>query len=151
MKLLFSVFLILIGIRSGAQDAIKMTTPSNANESFTQFIKKDKYGPGVKPSFGGIQNEELKEKMTRYTNKIALDFKKVALDNEPTDVKYLAKIIYGLDQFTAIKNNLTKEERARVCHYIIELMDIVGLKSSKGQLNLFTYGFDPSTMKVKEK
>ena len=38
---------------------------------------------------------------------------------------------------------LDTENRERVCSYFEELMDIVGLKSSNGQLNKFMYGFEP--------
>ncbi|NOU62328.1 DUF4844 domain-containing protein, partial [Marinifilum caeruleilacunae] len=36
------------------------------------------------------------------------------------------------------------EDRERICCYFEELMDIVGLESSDGQLNDFMYGFNPS-------
>ena len=45
--------------------------------------------------------------------------------------------------------DLDTEDRERVCSYFEELMNIVKLESSEGQLNKFMYGFDPSEMTKK--
>jgi hypothetical protein len=42
---------------------------------------------------------------------------------------------------------LDTEDKERVCTYFEELMDIVELDSSNGQLNEFLYGFDPNQLK----
>ena len=41
------------------------------------------------------------------------------------------------------------EDRERILLYFQEIMDIVGLESSNGQLNNFYYGFDPNTVNKK--
>jgi hypothetical protein len=41
------------------------------------------------------------------------------------------------------------EDRERILLYFQEIMDIVELQSSNGQLNDFYYGFDPNTVNKK--
>jgi hypothetical protein len=50
----------------------------------------------------------------------------------------------GLNKFKDIYLEMDAEDQERVCIYFEELMDIVGLESSAGQLNMFRYGFDPT-------
>jgi hypothetical protein len=50
----------------------------------------------------------------------------------------------GLDRFADLYVQLDTEDRERVCSYMEELMDIVGLESSAGHLNNFMFGFDPN-------
>ncbi|HBI02132.1 DUF4844 domain-containing protein, partial [uncultured Flavobacterium sp.] len=75
---------------------------------------------------------------------VALDFKSVAESKKPTDKEYQEKIRIGLLRFKDIYLDLDTEDREQVCVYFEELMDIVGLESSNGQLNKFLYGFDPN-------
>jgi hypothetical protein len=56
----------------------------------------------------------------------------------------LEAIKTGLSRFSDVYLDLDTEDRERVCVYFEELMDIVGLESSNGQLNMFMYGFDPT-------
>ncbi len=35
-------------------------------------------------------------------------------------------------------------ERDRICHYLEQIMDILGIQGSGGLLNTWRYGFDPS-------
>jgi len=58
---------------------------------------------------------------------------------------------FVLDEFAAALENFDRtadtEDRERVCMYIENIMDIVGLESSDGLLNTWLYGFDPSPRK----
>ena len=65
-------------------------------------------------------------------------------------IKNIKKIGIGLSRFADIYLELNTEDRERVCSYFEELMDIVGLESSNGQLNKFMYEFDPNEL-IKEK
>ncbi len=132
-------------------EVIEMTTPLNADKSFLTFIKKDKFGEDEKLIYKGIADADLKEKLTQNINKIAKDFMQVSQEEVPTDIKYQKKIMFGLSSFNGIKSRLSKKDRQRVCHYIIELMDIIDLKSSKGQLMVFAYGFDAATLEKMNK
>ena len=83
---------------------------------------------------------------TEKVNRAAADFKNVAESENPTEKKYQEKIKIGLSRFAEVYMELDTEDRERVCTYFEELMDIVGLESSNGQLNRFMYGFDPNEM-----
>ena len=124
-----------------------MKTPENANEKFAEFIAKKKF---VEENFyPGITDEKIRPVFTEKINEIATDFKTVAESKKPTDKEYQEMIRIGLSRFAKIYLELDTEDRERVCTYIEELMDIVGLKSSNGQLNKFMYGFDPNELKKK--
>ena len=95
-------------------------------------------------------SEVMRDVFSPYKiNMAASDFKDVANSKNPTDNKYQAKIGIGLKRFSDIYLNLDTEDRERVCSYFEELMDIVGLQNSDGQLNDFMYGFDPTQL-IKE-
>ena len=130
------------------QSAIEMKTPENANEKFAQFIEKKKFV--AENYYNGVANEKMRSIFTEKINKVASDFQSVATAGNPTDKKYQEKIKIGLSRFADVYMKLDTEDRERVCTYFEELMDIVGLNSSNGQLNTFMYGFDPME-KAKEK
>ena len=124
-----------------------MKTPENASEKFAEFTAKKKF---VEENYyPGIADEKMRPIFTEKINKVAADFKTVAESENPTDKKYQEKIGIGLSSFADVYLELDTEDRERVCTYIEELMDIVGLESSNGQLNKFMYSFDLD--KVKEK
>ena len=122
-----------------------MKTPQNANEKFADFIAKKKF---IEENFyPGIADEKMRPIFTKKINEISIDFKTVSESEKPTDKKYQEKIGIGLSMFVEIYLELDTEDRERVCTYIEELMDIVELESSNGQLNKFMYGFDPNDFK----
>ena len=117
-----------------------MKTPENANEKIAEFITKKKF---VEENFyPGIADEKMRPIFTDKINRVASDFKSVAESENPTDKKYQDKIKIGLSRFADVYIELDTEDRERVCTYFEELMDIIGLESSNGQLNKFMYGFD---------
>ena len=129
------------------QNATEMKTPENANEKFSEFIAKKKFVEQPYPNFyPGIADEKMRPIFTEKINQVATDFKSVAESENPTDKKYQEKIKIGLSRFADVYMELDTEDRERVCTYFEELMDIVGLESSNGQLNKFMYGFDPNEM-----
>lgn len=112
------------------------------NEQFEEFIAKKKF---VEEGFyPGIAEEKLRPIFTEKINLAAKDFQKVATSSNPTNERYMEAIKTGLSRFSEIYLELDTEDREQVCVYFEELMDIVGLESSNGQLNMFMYGFDPS-------
>ena len=124
-----------------------MKTPENATDKFSEFITKKKF---VEENYyPGIADEKMRPIFTEKINKVASDFKSVAESENPTDKKYQEKIGIGLSRFADVYMELDTEDRERVCTYIEELMDIVELESSNGQLNKFMYGFDPNEMTKK--
>jgi hypothetical protein len=124
------------------QNVTEMKTPENANEKFAEFIAKKKFVS--ENYYPGIADEKIRPILTEKINQVASDFKTVAESDKPNDKKYQEKIGIGLSRFAEIYLDLDTEDRERVCSYFEELMDIVELESSNGQLNKFMYGFDPN-------
>ena len=124
------------------QNPTKMKTPENAKEKITEFIAKKKF---IEENYyPGIADEKMQPIFTEKINQSASDFLNVAESNNPTDKKYQEKIGIGISRFADVYMELDTEDRERVCSYFEELMDIVELESSDGQLNKFMYGFDPN-------
>lgn len=129
------------------QNATEMKTPENANEKFAEFIAKKKfYAENHSPN---ISDEKLRPTLTEKINEVATDFKKISESENPTDKKYQEAIRIGLLKFPEMELGYDSEDRERILLYFQEIMDIVGLKSSNGQLNNFYYGFDPNTVNKK--
>lgn len=141
------ILLILLTLFACGQNATEMKTPENANEKFSKFIAKKKFIEQPYPNFyPGIANEKMRPIFTGKINQVATDFKTVSESEQPTDKKYQEKIKIGLSRFSDVYLELDTEDRERVCSYFEELMDIVGLESSNGQLNKFMYSFDPKKL-----
>jgi len=121
-----------------------MITPENALKQLDTFQQKKKFEADEKLFYPGLVDEKLRPILTKLINQAATDFKTVATSPQPTNTAYWAKIKLGLNRFSTLEIGLDTEERERICSYFEELMDIVGLESSNGQLNTFMYGFDPS-------
>ena len=127
------------------QNTTEMKTPENSNEKFAEFIAKKKF---VEENYyPGISDENMRPVFTEKINQVAEDFKTVAESEKPTNEKYQEQIGIGLSRFSDVYLELDTEDRERVCTYFEELMDIVELESSNGQLNNFMYGFDPNKIK----
>jgi len=137
------VFLLLIFVSCG-QNEKPMKTPENAVEKFEAFIAKKKFEAQPYPNYyPGLADEKMQTILTERINQIALDFKEVALSNNPTDKKYHEKMAIGLARFSEIYLETDSEDLDRICSYVEEIMDIIALESSNGQLNKFRYGFEP--------
>lgn len=133
------LLIVLSTINACGQNTIMMKTPVDIEEQFSKFITKEKF---VEESFyPGIEDDKTRAIFSEKINQIANDFKTIAKAKKPTEKKYQEKIGAGLSRFAGM--NLDTEDRGRVCMYIEELMDIIELESSNGQLNKFAYGFDP--------
>ena len=111
---------------------------------FEEFKSKEKFLEEDKLFYPGISDPKLKPVLTEKINLAAVDFKKLADKGNATDKEYQNAIKTGLDRFADLYIQLDTEDRERICLYIEELMDIVGLESSGGHLNNFMYGFDPN-------
>jgi len=137
-NILFGTLLFLfIGCGQG-----QVKTPQNAMKEFDQFRNKEKFIPDEKLFYPGIGDETQKPILTEKINLAADDFEKLAKSGNATDKDYQGVIGIGLNRFRGIY--IDSENQERICLYFEELMDIVGLESSDGQLNDFRYGFDPT-------
>jgi hypothetical protein len=122
----------------------KINTPINAMDKFEKFKTKEKFVQDNSILYPGIADPAMRPILTVKINLVADDFKALAEKGKATDKEYQAKIKIGLQRFNDVYIKLDTEDRERVCLYFEELMDIVGLESSNGQLNEFVYGFDPT-------
>lgn len=132
-------FLLITGCGQG-----EIKTPIKAMEKFEKFKNKEKFLVDMKIFYPGIGDEKLKPILTEMINLAAEDFENIARGGKATDKDYQEAIKKGLRRFNSIYLEIDTEDRERVCGYFEELMDIVGLESSDGQLNDFMYGFDPT-------
>jgi hypothetical protein len=144
MTKFIKILVLFLTLSACGQNAIEMKTPQSANEKFAEFIAKKKFVE--ENHYPGIADEKMRQVFTEKINEIATDFKTVSESEKPTDKKYQEKIGVGLSRFTDVYMELDTEDRERVCTYFEELMDIVALESSDGQLNKFMYGFDPNEL-----
>ncbi len=143
MKTYTQIFIFFLTLFAYGQNATEMKTPENATEKFENFMAKKKFVEQLYPnSYPGIADEKMRPIFTKKINQVAADFKAVSESAKPTEKKYQEKIEQGLSRFADISLDLDTEDRERVCMYFEEIMDIVGLQSSGGQLNKFMYGFD---------
>lgn len=138
------IILLILVLPSCGQG--QMQTPTNAMDKFEEFKQKEKFVEDSQLFYPGIADPAMRPLLTDKINKAADDFREVAKSENPTAQKYQQKIRIGLRRFSEIYLSLDTEDRERVCSYVEELMDIVGLQSSDGQLNGFMYGFDPTEL-----
>lgn len=137
------ILLTLILTQSCGQNKMKM--PINTTDKFAHFKNKEKFLADNTIFYPGIGDEKLRPILTEKINLASDDFKKIAESSNPTDEGFQNAIKKGLSRFSEIYLDLDTENRERVCTYFEELMDIVGLESSNGQLNDFMYDFDPNS------
>ena len=138
------ILVLFLTLSACGQNANEMKTPENANEKFAEFIAKKKFV--AENYYPGIADEKMRSIFTDKITSVASDFKSVAESENPTDKKYQDKIKIGLSRFADVYMELDTEDRERVCTYFEELMEIIGIESSNGQLNKFMYSFDPNEM-----
>lgn len=144
MKNHLIIFLLIMTISGNAQSTQQMKTPKNSKIKFIDFIAKKKfYAENYLPD---ISNEKLRPILTQKINEVALDFSVISESQNPTEEKYLKAIRIGLLKFPEIELGYDSEDKERILLYFQEIMDIVGLESSNGQLNNFYYGFDPEKL-----
>lgn len=111
---------------------------------FEAFKSKEKFLEDHEIFYPGITDSKLKAILTDKINLASEDFKNIAETGKATEGEYQDAIKKGLNRFSDVYLELDTEDRERVCNYFEELMDIVGLESSDGHLNVFMYGFDPT-------
>lgn len=135
-----SLFFIVFTLFSCGQGQMK--TSNNIVAQLQDFKKKNKFELDKGLFYPGIADTALKPILTKKINLAADDFIEIASDTKPTPEKYHKKIQIGLGRFSEIYLSIDTEDRERICSYYEELMGIVGLKNSDGQLNEFMYGFN---------
>lgn len=108
------------------------------DEAIKQYISRDKFIATA--DYPGIGDEELRKPLNELLNILADTFQKIA-HNEPDAKLFQIAIKQLLNNMGNIY--LDSEDQDQFCRSIEALMDIVGLESSDGLLNIWRYGFDP--------
>lgn len=91
------------------------------------------------------QIKDDKEKSTLgFLNTIAKDFITIVKETGYDEKALQDAIKAGLNRIDASGIYFDSEEEEEICIRIENLMDVVGLASSGGYLNIWRYGFDPS-------
>jgi hypothetical protein len=139
---LFIILTFCFTLNSCGQN--KINTPKNAMIELENFRNKEKFLPDNLVHYPGIGDEKLKPILTEKINLASIDFEKIATKEIVNESEYHNAIKKGLSRFSDIYLEIDTENRERICLYFEELMDIVGLESSNGQLNDFMYNFNPT-------
>ena len=117
-------------------DVLKITTSTiNALKRLRSSAKFT-----VEDFYPGAPTEELRTEAEQLVNRL-LDRLTANLGKSPYKQFVLDEFCQSLDAF----KQTDTEERERLCAYLEEIMDIIGIKSSDGLLNDWLYGFDPSS------
>lgn len=112
---------------------------------FDEFLAMDKFLEQPYPNYyQGLSDDSLRSMLSSRINLAAEEFMKVAESDSPSEEKYHEAIDVGLTYFDDVYIKLDSEELDRIGTYFEEIMDIVGLQSSGGRLNIWRYGFDPN-------
>ena len=109
-----------------------------------EFKTKAKFTEDKTISYPGLSEKNLLPTVSEKINLIAEDFKTVAAQETTSDKEYQDKIEIGLRRFSHVYLQLDTRDRERICTYVEELMEIVGLQSSDEHLNNFMNDFDPN-------
>lgn len=115
---------------------------SKISVAFEKFRQQEKFVAEPGSLYTGLADPALRPVLSEKLNLTADEFEMLAVSGKASDKDYQLAIGKGLARFENISLMLDTEDRERLCHYFEELMDIVGVKSSNGQLNTFMYGFE---------
>lgn len=103
------------------------------------------YVESTRPLIEALKITDNKNQLVKIMalNKIAEDFQAI-FENGVEEKALQDAIKNGLSWIDSSGEKYDSEEEEEICESIIELMDIVGLESSDGHLNIWRYGFDPN-------
>ena len=139
MRQLLILLLFLPGFLQ-AQDVYIVEKKSDTLVQLQAFISKKKFSSQPYPQFyPGPTSPKAKRSYSRIINKLGRDFRKIHNSGEASDYQFQQAIKRRLTEFKQL-NIADSEDEDRICLYVEELMDIVGLESSNGLLNKFRYG-----------
>lgn len=134
------LFLLLVFSFVTIQAQKKMKTPKKAIQRLKEFKEFDKFEEDLMLEYSGISDELLRPELTKLINLAADDFIEVAKKETPTREVYWEKIKEGLQRFSDIYPDLSASDIKRIIDYYEELMDLVNLRSSNGELSKFKRG-----------
>jgi hypothetical protein len=97
-----------------------------------------KFTPEAAMLYSGAPSESVRAECEARVNEL-IDRLLDELASNPRKEAALEAFRSALSRFDAFDS----EERERVCSYLEQIMDILGIESSDGLLNTWRYGFDP--------
>ena len=100
-----------------------------------EFKAKAKFTEDKTIPYPGLSDKNLLPIVNEKINLIAEDFKTVAGKETASDKDSQDQIGIGLRGFSDVYLQIDTLDRERICNYVEELMDIVGLQSSDEHLN----------------
>lgn len=151
ITLYLAASLLFAACRPSAPSSRPVNVPATALTELAAFQARPKFLPdtsGHTPGgyYTGLSNPALQAPLSQLLNLAADDFRAVAGQPAPTEGDFQTQIDRALARFEPLYIELDSEDRDRVCLYIEELMDTVGLASSGGRLSIWRYGFDPEAL-----
>ncbi|MFN0316789.1 MAG: DUF4844 domain-containing protein [Burkholderiales bacterium] len=105
-------------------------------KALSRMREQPKFQPGG--LYLGCRDEQHRLHLEGAVNAL-VDRINAGLPNNPTKSYVLSEFNFLLNTFVSEDT----EERERVCGYLEQIMDCVGIESSEGLLNNWMYGFDP--------
>lgn len=139
-------FLVLIFVGEMANAQSKNTNELlEIQQSLAEFIAKEKFSD--KETTIGLSDISMRPELIFKLNQAAKDFQRITRSNNASQADLLEVLGEGLDRFKDVYLKLDTEDRELIGNYFEELMDIVGLESSDGQLNNFVYGLGNFNLK----
>jgi Domain of unknown function (DUF4844) len=109
-------------------------------ENLNKLLSVKKFEVDESQFYPGIEDNEIKEKLTKCINESIENFISIVNGNYDNDI-FLNAIKNGLDSFDQ-SGYYDTEEREQICRYFEKIMDAIGMESSNGLLNTWMYGFD---------
>lgn len=100
---------------------------------------RPKFGEDIGTFYPGAADESVRAEYQGHID-IFLDRLKERLQHEPLKESAFEEMRRALQHF----EEADSEDRDRVCAYMEDVMDILGIETSEGLLNEWRYGFDPN-------
>jgi hypothetical protein len=110
-------------------------------ESLRQMRSEPKFYPDPAQFYGGAPEESIRREAEGMLNDL-LDRLLEGIEANPSKSYVLDEFRRTLGGF----DDYESEEQDRICLYLEDIMDILGIESSNGLLNTWRYGFDPTSM-----
>jgi len=138
MKIIQIAVLLLISSICLAEGDMSVVNNSKSISALKELLAKEKFYIDNSTQYPGAPSEEI-----RLLSQQVIDAIITALIEMPKEG--LSKVQFWglLEQGAMFYQRLDSEEMDRGLTYMENIMDIYGIESSDGRLNIWRYGFDP--------
>ena len=124
-----------------SQVSVQLSITADTLAKLVALRSRPKYVDEPGTIYNGMRPESGRQLAQKQLNDL-IDLLQRDLPSTPTKEFVLSQFSTTLAQFEPADS----EDRDRLCSYLEEIMDIVGIESSDGLLNLWRYGFDPTKL-----